>query len=409
MRRALPFLACLLLLVTQVSILYLKRKEPSSIEEASQLPFTDPIPSGPSGKLSTLGAPPEWNDLSPFQSKHAAESFKISLESIYALPLSWQNTITLVSEKALVSEHLSQNSEQFILKFGPNSPPVPTLPDLDKIHIAIDPGHIGGEFAQMEERNFQPFPDDPQQRPVREGELTLLTAQHLKPLLENMGAKVTLVREDLNPVTKKTPKDFLPDFPKRKQAEKVFYRTAEIHARAKLINNTIKPDLVLCIHYNADGWTDPLNPWAKKNHFHLILHGAYMRNELALDDQRFEMLNHLLNQRTEQVLPLAQTVSDVFLRELDLVPYHYQSTSPALPLDEERPIFARNLLANRLYQAPTLFLEPYVMNTRSFYERVQLGDYDGLREVDGKMRPSVVREYAQTLALGIQEYYENQN
>jgi hypothetical protein len=40
------------------------------------------------------------------------------------------------------------------------------------------------------------------------------------------------------------------------QSEKLFYRVSEIHARAKKVNNTIKPDLVLCLHYNAEAWGD---------------------------------------------------------------------------------------------------------------------------------------------------------
>ena len=276
------------------------------------------------------------------------------------------------------------------------------------MHIAIDPGHIGGPFAILEQRNFHPLSDDPKQIPVREGDLSLATALHLKPLLEKLGAQVTLVRKTPEPVTQQRPKDFLPQFHDRTMANKLFYRTAEIRARAALVNETIQPDLVLCLHYNADAWNDPKKPWASRNHFHILMNGAYMPAEIALDDQRFEMLRHLYNKNTSRALPLAQTISDVFLRETDLIAYHYPSSAPALRLDNTRPIYARNLLANRLYQAPTIFLEPYVMNNRETYDRVQLGDYEGFREIKGKPRRSLVREYAHTLMLAFAEHYSLQ-
>ena len=168
---------------------------------------------------------------------------------------------------------------------------------------------------------------------MQEGDLTLATAKHLKPLLEKLGAKVTLVRESTHPVTTERTEDFLPDFPNRAQANKLFYRTSEIRARAALVNNDIKPDLVLCLHYNAEAWTNPINPWASRNHFHILVNGAYMPGEIALEDQRFEMLRHLYTQSTRRALPLARTISDVFLRETDLIPYHYHPcllyTSPS--------------------------------------------------------------------------------
>ncbi len=34
----------------------------------------------------------------------------------------------------------------------------------------------------------------------------------------------------------------------QKVAERLFYRTAEIRARARLVNESLKPDLVLCLH-----------------------------------------------------------------------------------------------------------------------------------------------------------------
>ena len=399
MRRILPILIVLILF--GIGLTFFLQKSPEPVQPEVIPP--PPLPTGPA--LSSLATTPNWSEIESFQAKVTKEEFLTDLTKVFALPDSWQSSIAIEEDAAWVSHHHGPDSGESKVTFAEQPAEVAQLPPLNQIHIAIDPGHIGGEFAVLEQRNFNPFPDDPTQVPIREGELTLATAQHLKPLLEKLGAKVTLVREKNAPVTTQRPEDFLPDFPDRLTAEKIFYRTAEIRARADLVNQTIKPDLVLCLHYNADGWTDPENPWAKRNHFHVLMHGAYMPGEVALDDQRFEMLRHLYTHTTRRALPLAKTISDVFLRETDLVPYNYTSTAPAIHVDPVRPVYARNLLANRLYQAPTIFLEPYVMNHRDTYERVQLGDYNGFKEFNGIARRSLVQEYAHTLALAIAEHY----
>ena len=46
----------------------------------------------------------------------------------------------------------------------------------------------------------------------------------------------------------------------RWQSEILFYRYSEIRRRAALVNFKLHPDLVLCLHFNAEGWGDPTNP-----------------------------------------------------------------------------------------------------------------------------------------------------
>jgi hypothetical protein len=68
-------------------------------------------------------------------------------------------------------------------------------------------------------------------------------------------------------------------------------------------------------------------------------------------------------------------------------------------------LYARNLLANRLYNCPVIYMEPYVMNSTQDYARIQAGDYEGLREVNGQQLPSIFREYATALAQGLARHY----
>ena len=62
----------------------------------------------------------------------------------------------------------------------------------------MDPGHIGGEYAEMEGRSFRIGEDDF----VKEGDLSLKVAKRVKDLLEEKGFKAILVRSNLKPVTK---------------------------------------------------------------------------------------------------------------------------------------------------------------------------------------------------------------
>jgi hypothetical protein len=72
-------------------------------------------------------------------------------------------------------------------------------------------------------------------------------------------------------------------------------------------------------------------------------------------------------------------------------------------------VWARNLLANRLFACPVVYIEPYVMNSRFVFERIQAGDYEGVRHFGGTMRKSIYREYADAVAEGIVAYYSRRS
>ncbi|MGZ5536932.1 MAG: hypothetical protein ACXWG0_00230, partial [Chthoniobacterales bacterium] len=61
--------------------------------------------------------------------------------------------------------------------------------------------------------------------------------------------------------------------------------------------------------------------------------------------------------------------------------------------------------ATRLYQCPVVYFEPYVMNSDEVFWRVQEGDYEGIRNVNGTDRPSIFREYADGVFDGLVDYY----
>jgi N-acetylmuramoyl-L-alanine amidase len=414
LKRALPLLIALALLLPAMIYLTMEKISP-------------PKPEALPPALSVLGEKPDWSKLEDFQNTITRVDFERLLTSVFTTGEMWKCFIEIDDVRARI--HTGVEPAFFDLSFATpgNSMPVPRLwsttaelppapaeKPLDGLHIAIDPGHIGGDWAKLEER-WLLVGEGP---PIREGDMTLQVAKLLKPPLEALGARVSMVRENAEPITPLRPDSLMDiaantaDAPKspdalRELAERLFYRTAEIRARAKLVNDTIKPDLVLCLHFNADPWGDPNNPMlVERTHLHLLLNGGYTDEEVALADQRFALLEKLLSRTHEEEAFVGAAVADVFAMKSGLPPFVYPADSPnALPVNGHPYLWARNLLANRLYDCPVIFMEPYVMNSVIDLPRLQAGDYEGLREINGALRQSIFREYADALAEGLARQY----
>ena len=252
------------------------------------------------------------------------------------------------------------------------------------------------------------------------------------PRLRDLGAKVSFVRSTDEPTTGKRPDDFRelarkilirngvpqpradvldstdPEKEKtiRWQSEILFYRYSEIRRRAALVNFKLHPDLVLCLHFNAEGWGDPNSPTLTDiNHLHLLTNGSYLPEELEFDDERFEMIRRLLSRAYDEELPLADTIALAMARETGLPPYAYPTTNSTTNVGTSGYVYARNLLATRVYRCPVVYCEPYVMNSKDVFARIQAGDYEGTRNINGVERKSIFREYADSVAEGLVEYY----
>jgi N-acetylmuramoyl-L-alanine amidase len=385
------------------------------------LPPPPPPPLPPS--LSMLAAPPDWSALEIYQETIQRDEFERLLTTVFTTGDAWKNYIQIDQTEARIRTGESPADADFVLRFAAteSSPPrqwrsseeiisANSGQALGGLKIAIDAGHIGGAWAKMEERWFVVGDG----KPVQEGDMTLHVAKILKPRLEALGATVTLVRDALEPVTKIRPESLLAlaegsadTGSPQKLAERLFYRTAEIRARADLVNQVIKPDLVLCLHFNAEGWGDPNTPTLiDRTHLHLLLNGAYTDEEVGLADQRFALLQKLLQRTHQEEALIGATVADTFAEMSGLPAYTYPADSKSVrPVAGHPYLWARNLLANRLYDCPVIFMEPYVMNSTSDYARIQAGDYEGLREVSGKLQRSIFQEYAEALEKALIKHY----
>lgn len=126
-----------------------------------------------------------------------------------------------------------------------------------------------------------------------------------------------------------------------------------------LVNTKLHPDVVLCLHFNAEGWGDPGSPTLiEHNHLHLLVNGSYLKEELEYDDERFEMLRRLLSRAYEEELPLADSVAAALARATKLPPYQYPTDTYVTKVGRTGYVYARNLLATRLYRCPVVYCEP---------------------------------------------------
>jgi len=383
--------------------------------------------------LSSLAERPDWSSLDKYQESITRTDFLTLLDGVYAPGGVWKPFITVGDLAATIQTSAGQPS--YILRFAvapglikPASrfwrqksqlPAHPEHLPLNGIRIALDPGHLGGAWAKMEERWFQIG----KSKPVTEGDMTLLVARLLVPRLQALGATVYLTRRKAGPVTSDRPdrlgkaasfsladkKQPATSDALKKEREILFYRVSEIRQRARLINETLRPDLVLCLHFNAEPWGDEHHPTlTDKNHLHLLVTGCFAAKELAYDDQRLDLLRKLLSRAYPEELAVAESVAASLAKATGLPAYQYDTaTGSALKVGRSSYVWARNLLANRLFQCPVVYIEPYVMNSHAAFARIQAGDYAGKQAVDGRMQPSIFREYADAVARGLANYYSS--
>jgi len=336
------------------------------------------------------GRAADWSSLDRYQRTIARPEFVSLLTNVYDTSGTLTGCLTLASSSVTIC-----SAPPYTLSFA-TSPLIPP-PSAFK-RIALDPGHIGGEWARMEERFFVRGRD----RPVQEAALNLTVARLLKQQLEAAGVTVVLTKNNFQPVTDKRPEDFHTQAERevpaseddanradavRKRQELLFYRTAEITARARLVNERLKPDLTICLHFNAVEWND-CHDLVDDNRLMVFVHGDYLPGELADDDQKLQLFQKLLEGSHPVEWSVAEALAASLARATGLLP-------------TVRP---RNLAANRLYNGPVVYLEPYYMNNRTVYQRLQLGDYDGEKEVDGKPVKSIFREYADAVMDGLRPY-----
>ena len=360
----------------------------------------------------------DWSTLESFQGTMPRSEFAALLTNVYCPSAALTGCLSYASNSVTIFSTAEKTNALFTLRFG--SAAIPQLPAMRR--IVLDPGHIGGEWARMEERWFVRSKG----RPVQEALLNLQVARRLRDQLNAAGWEVTLTKDNFEPVTAMRPEDFrveavrtLPTPPGgtelerdawchdqlRKRMEQLFYRSAEITARAQFVNESARPDLTICLHFNAVEWNER-NELVDDNRLVVFVHGDYLPSEVADDAQKLRLFYKILSRSLGVELPVAESVATALAQATRLPAAEYGAASSAVRVGTNAYVYARNLAANRLIDSPVVFLEPYYMNNRIVYQRIQLGDYDGEQMVEGKSYRSIIREYADAVAAGLKPNFK---
>lgn len=394
-----------------------------------QADFTPPFPA-----IARLGKAPDWSALDDYQGTITREEFTYLLNHCYARsPEDSAGHIRIQQDRALIlkqsnfpelgwydlrfrtDDHLSTDGPRFWRRPTEiDDLPANSTKPLEGLRIAIDPGHIGGKWVTWDDRHFLLGKDT---IPVKEGEMTLIVARLLERDLTLLGATVYLTRESNNPTTTERVETLQEEartyLTRRGQipspgliastAKAMFAISSEIRSRGEILNGSIRPDLALCLHFDASPWGGK-PAFRSPNHLHLLINGCYSRSEIAEDDTRFEMTLRILQRIYYEELALSDIVSKTMQKETRLPAFHYDGKS-GMSVNDNELVWARNLLANRVFSCPVLFFEPFCMNHRETHLRVQEGPYDGLREINGIYRKNIYQEYADGVTSGLIRYY----
>ena len=372
-------------------------------------------------KLTDLADPPDWSRLDSFQKSISKQEFLRQLNEVYCPRKSWWSPWIEIEENRARIRKKAGSDDWYDLQFlESNETSNFSLSrfQLSGSKILIDPGHIGGDFSEMEGRHFAIGDDEP----VKEGDLSLSVALKLKSEIQKKGAIVSLSRKQNKPVSQKRPQDFkelaqtwfsrmewlqkLSEEERSKRIQKrqelYFYRVSEIMVRSEIIRKS-QPDLVLCIHLNAAPWPDPDNKsLVTRNDYHVLVNGCYMGGEVAYDNQRLEMIWRLVNRWAGKERLIAEHMSQAFAQETGLPAFAYKGPN-ALKIGEVEGVWARNLLANRIYEAPVVFLEPYIANSEEVYQRIQMVDSVDEDINKNQKGRSIVKEYVDAVLLGLEK------
>jgi hypothetical protein len=411
------------------------------------------------GQVSPLAPKPDWSALDGYQKTITRKEFTRLINDIYTPDGSFWNFADIDDDKMVLYSDMAKKEPLFTLHFADSESSEAPLPyayktkaistdpnkPLKGIKIALDPGHIGGDWAKLEARWFQ-LGDDP---PVMEAKLNMITCDLLADKLKADGAEIIWAKHGFDPTTDLRPDDlhreaiaalaktgeakatspnYTPSFlfglrdpgsAKHNngasetridnEAALLFYRVAEIRARGDKVNKQ-HPDLTICVHYNADDWGNPDHPVITgTSRLVIFINGSYEKSELMYDDYKYDLLRKLLDRTAVQEERGCALVGQSMLDEFKYPPESYPGSYFAHRVTDVPSVYSRDLLANRIYHGPVIYCEGPYMNAKDAYYRIIAGDYLGTKNIQGQDVPSIYRQYADSVERGVLKYFGADN
>ena len=261
----------------------------------------------------------------------------------------------------------------------------PRLP-LEGLKIALDPGHMGGEFWDHATGKFM---HDKDGHVLSEGVLNLQVCLLLEKELTALGAEVLVTHTELRPVSDKRPTDLdLPTFAGRELRTRVFedwfvnlmqesdvwtfddlkavpeirhlfsehqrmnyfILREDLAARSEKIN-AFAPQLTLVIHsdaVNSPGPDPTLIDDSVRDFTRAYVVGAFNESDFSTRLSRAQFLSHLLDQvRYQHSVHLGELITHEISTQLH-IPLMKEDLATAVPIVPG--VFARNLAVSRNIQ-----------------------------------------------------------
>jgi N-acetylmuramoyl-L-alanine amidase len=304
------------------------------------------------------------------------------------------------------------------------------LKPLSGLKIAIDPGHMAGDFetGKLEMKSLQFKKDSinglPDSIKIAEGMLTYATAILLKEKLEADGATVFLTRQK-NGYTAfgKTFDDWLKDDYKNKVEELhksgklstdkknlmlsskftkrnkfLFFKDIELAKRADIIN-AFNPDFTVIIHFNVDetntGWKAP----GQKNYNMTFIGGAFMPGDLSSQEKRFEFLRMIATKDIEESILLSGATTEKFesiLKVKTAGPTDAKYLREGCLTTEKKGVYCRNLQLTRYIHGPLVYGETLYQDN--------INECKALNKESDKTKNERIKEVAEAYYFGIKAY-----
>ncbi|MEM9445759.1 MAG: N-acetylmuramoyl-L-alanine amidase [Verrucomicrobiota bacterium] len=394
--------------------------------------------------ISLSGESPEWRLLNKYQQSIDREEFEALLNKYYSIDGYIYEYLEITDQSVTVYEDIEKSKPLWTLLFSQDPQSLQEQKDrfefFNKLsfnyrplplygkRICLDPGHIGGIWSKLEERHMQVrngnYP------PIKEGDLTTITCQHIERLLRASGATVVWTREDQNPVTSLRPHhlfgETLEIYSNKLETDRslrytnsrtltrvmlwsnlLFYRVFEISARAEKIAK-LNPDFTICVHFNAAPDRNPMRPRLfNVNKLVIFTNGSYTSEEIDDEWQRYHLMRKVLEKSIYKEIDMSEKIIEQLVKKWDVSPENYDSWPMANRVSENDYVWSRNLLANRLYPGPVIFIEGPYMNDKKTFNRLIQGDYEGIRIIDNIPQRSLFREFAEGIVDGIIKYYSS--
>ncbi len=304
-----------------------------------------------------------------------------------------------------------------------------SLAPLSGLRIVIEPADIGGSWGPMEDRSsyYKGY------GLIQEGDLNLTVSRLLRARLKHLGADVFVTRDNTEPVSGLRLPDVLPVTPavlsqrphilpvafhsrartvnqhspayQKIAAEVLLTKNLEARARAQKARLAMQPDLTIVLQFDATPASCRAR-LADTNRNIFFVEGAYTAKELSNDArQRLKLLTKLLQNVTPTETQTATAIARQFQRSTGYPPVLYGNSATTRAIAGTQYVVARNLALSREHDGPVVVTEPYFMNQPVTLSRLLAGDYNGSRLVAGKLRPSIYREYADTVVNGLLASY----